>query len=291
MIRRALLAVAVLLVTTASSSAQSISLTLRDGRVTLVTQNATPAAILAEWSRQGQVRVVDGERVPGTPLTLRLENVPEREALDIVLRGAAGYIAAPRAAAATGAASVFDRVIVMATSPGAAVARASTPPAASRPAAPMVQQAPAPVEEIAQDEPEVGAGLSEEPAVAAPEQPASSTNFDYANPQRYFAARQAEQQAAEAAVGALPGQAQQATEAPQPAADPSSPFGTAGATRNSPGMLPVPAPPAQNGGNGAAPINPYGLPANQVPGSAPSAPVEPDRAKYINPYAPTPPRP
>ena len=38
---------------------------------TLITQNATPAAILAEWARVGQVRVVDGERVPGTPLTLR----------------------------------------------------------------------------------------------------------------------------------------------------------------------------------------------------------------------------
>ena len=96
MVRHLLLAAGLLTATGLPAAAQSISLTIRDGRVTLITQNATPAAILAEWARQGQVRIVDGERVPGAPLTLRLENVPEREALDIVLRGAAGYIAAPR---------------------------------------------------------------------------------------------------------------------------------------------------------------------------------------------------
>ena len=96
MTARVLLAAALLLVPVLPAAAQSVSLTLRDGRVTLITQNATPAAILAEWARLGQVKVVDGERVPGAPLTLRLENVPEREALDIVLRSAAGYIAAPQ---------------------------------------------------------------------------------------------------------------------------------------------------------------------------------------------------
>ena len=117
--------------------------------------------------------------------------------------------------------------------------------------------------------------------MAVPEQPASSTNFDYANPQRYFAARQAEQQAAEAA---------QQQQAQQPS---TSPLGSVGQTTARPGMLPVPQ--QQQGtpaANGAAPATPYGLPAGQQPGSSPApSPLEPDRAKYINPYSPTPPRP
>jgi hypothetical protein len=279
MTRPFLLAAALLGVSAVSVSAQTISLTLRDGRVTLVTQNATPAAILAEWARQGQVRVVDGERVPGAPLTLRLENVPEREALDIVLRGAAGYIAAPRAQAAAANLSRFDRVIVMGSSPGASTAARNAP---ARPTpAPMAQTAPVAMEEDAQDQQALV--QDEAPTQPGGEQPVSSTNFDYANPQRYFAARQAEQQAAEAA--AQGGAAQPAT----------SPLGALGQTTNRPGVLPAPA--AQGGpgaaaNGGAAPGNPYGLPAGQAPGSAatPST-LEPDRAKYINPYSPTPPRP
>ena len=284
MTSRVLLATALMLVSAGPTFAQSVSLSLRDGRVTLITQNATPAAILAEWARQGQVKIVDGERVPGAPLTLRLENVPEREALDIVLRGAAGYIAAPRAQQLTGSVSRFDRVLVMATSPGASTA--AKPAAMTRAAAPPpVQNVPVQVaeEEAAQNQP----AIDDSPAAApAPEQPASSTNFDYANPQRYFAARQAEQQAAEAA---------QQQQAQQPS---TSPLGTMGQTTSRPGVLPVPQPQGGNAngangnGSGATPVNPYGLPAGQTPGSSPvGSPLEPDRAKYINPYSPTPPRP
>ena len=290
MTRRVLLAAALLLATALPSAAQSSSLSLRDGRVTLITQNATPAAILAEWARQGQVRVIDGERVPGTPLTLRLENVPEREALDIVLRGAAGYIAAPRAQQAAGQMSRFDRLLVMASSPGASAARAAGPAVPARPApGAAVVNAPVHVEEPAPQE-NAQPNNAEDVAVAAPaEQPASSTNFDYANPQRYFAARQAEQAAAEAAAAGQPA---------QPAANAASPFG---ATRSTPGVLPMP---QQQGAQPGAPsgtqpgtagtngMNPYRLPPSQSPGSAQTAPpVEPDRSKYINPYSPTPPRP
>jgi hypothetical protein len=281
MSRPVLIAVALSLAASLPVSAQSVSLTLSDGRATLITQNATPAAILAEWARVGKVRVVDAERVPGTPLTLRLENVPEREALDIVLRGAAGYIAAPRAEALAGHTSRFDRVIVMASSPGASAA--ARPGSGNRAAA----VAPTPVvpvqveEDVAQGQ---AALMEESPAaLPAPEQPASSTNFDYANPQRYFAARQAEQQAAEAAAQ----QQQQGVQQPT-----GSPFGSMSQTSARPGMLPAPTPQGASTGTGIAPINPYGLPAGQTPGSSatPSS-LEPDRSKYINPYAPTPPRP
>lgn len=284
MTSRVLLASALMLASTAPAFAQSISLRLSDGRVTLITQNATPSAILAEWARQGQVQVVDGERVPGTPLTLRLEDVPEREALDIVLRSATGYIAAPRAQAAAANLSRFDRVIVMPTSPGAgAAARASASPANRTTAVAPVQSMPVQAEEeVAQVQP----GVVDDAPAAAPgaETPASSTNFDYANPQRYFAARQAEQQAADAAAQ------QEQQQVSQPSA---SPYGALGQTSARPGVAPVPQNPTPPAGSGTGnTMNPYGLPAGEQPGSAatPST-LEPDRAKYINPYSPTPPRP
>lgn len=276
---RALLAAALMLMSAGTVSAQSVSLSLRDGRVTLITQNATPAAILAEWARQGQMKVVDAERVPATPLTLRLENVPEREALDIVLRGAAGYIAAPRSQVLGSSVSRFDRVLVMASSPGAGTA--TKPPAMNRAAAASAPAMPAQQvveEEVAQAQP---AQIDDAPAAApSPEQPASSTSFDYANPQRYFAARQAEQQAAEAA---------QQQQAQQPT---TTPLGSFGQTSARPGVLPAPPTQAAPAGSGASPMSPYGLPAGPAPGSSPTgSPLEPDRAKYINPYSPTPPRP
>ncbi|HTU67843.1 MAG TPA: hypothetical protein VMF52_17970 [Steroidobacteraceae bacterium] len=288
MVRHLVLAAAVVATTAATAGAQTISLKLQNGRVTLITQNAMPAAILAEWARLGQVRIIDGERVPGTPLTLHLENVPEREALDIVLRSAAGYVAAPRPQQVA-TLSRFDRVMVMPTSPGAASARAAAPLSRSN-AGSIVQNTPVQVEEpapAADVTPSVAVAPDEaQNASSAVEQPASSTNFDYANPQRYFAARQAEQQAAEGAAGG---------QTAQPAAATGSPNNIFGATRSTPGVLPTPQPaPGQAGaagGNGNAPVNPYGLPANQQPGSAQAPPMEPDRAKYINPYSPTPPRP
>ncbi|BCS35673.1 hypothetical protein TBR22_A49070 [Luteitalea sp. TBR-22] len=283
MSRPFLLAAALLGMSAASVSAQSITLTLREGRVTLITQNAMPAAILAEWARQGQVRVVDGDRIPGTPLTLRLENVPEREALDIVLRGAAGYIAAPRTQAAAANLSRFDRLIVMGTSPGAGMAARNTPAATRQAPGVAVQNTP-PVQadEDAQAQQALVQEAQEPPQAAGVEQPVSSTNFDYANPQRYFAARQAEQQAAEAAAQA----------GSQPSA---SPMGSLGQTTSRPGVLPTPTQqgtPGAAGNGNAVPANPYGLPAGPTPGSsATPSTLEPDRAKYINPYSPTPPRP
>lgn len=291
MSRHFFLAALILFGAASSAAAQTVSLTLRDGRVTLITQNATPAAILAEWARQGQTRVVDAERVTGAPLTLRLENVSEREALDVVLRGAAGYIAAPRAQGVAGT-SRFDRIIVMATSPGAATARAT--PMQTGPA---VAQAPPPVTmPVADEQPGPQTVTTEAPQQDANEveQPVSSTNFDYANPQRYFAARQQEQQQQQAAAAAAG-----ATPAADPAGTVTPGTGMFGPTRSTPGVLPMPANAGQPGAPGAAgaagpaaPQNPYGLPANQSPGSSQAPPnLEPDRSKYVNPYSPTPVRP
>jgi hypothetical protein len=104
------------------ASAQ-VSLTIDDGYVTLSAKEVTVRQILAEWSRVGQTKVVNGDRISGTPITLQLIKVPEAEALEILLRSVSGYLAAPRAVE-VGNASRFDRILVMPT---------STPPRAPAP--------------------------------------------------------------------------------------------------------------------------------------------------------------
>ena len=99
---------------------------MKDGRVSLVAKDATVRQILAEWAKVGQTRIVNGERVNGGPVNLQLTNVPERDALDVVLRSVSGYVAAPRAVPLANV-SRFDRIIVMPTSaapPASGLARA-----------------------------------------------------------------------------------------------------------------------------------------------------------------------
>lgn len=109
-----------------------VQLKIQDGRVSLVAKDATLRQILAEWSKVGQTKIVNGERVPGGPLSLQLTDVPEKEALDILFRTLSGYMAAPRAARAAGL-SRFDRIVVMPTvasppSPASRAIGSATPP-------------------------------------------------------------------------------------------------------------------------------------------------------------------
>jgi hypothetical protein len=111
-----------------SAAFAEIQLTLQDGRVTLIAKDATVRQILTEWARIGQTTIVNVDRIPGGPLTLELSNVPERQALDVLLRSLSGYMAAPRPAAAANL-SQFDRIVVMPTSaPPRAPVSAAPPP-------------------------------------------------------------------------------------------------------------------------------------------------------------------
>ena len=93
----------------------AVTLQFNDGQVTLSAQNAPVRAILAEWARLGGATIVNGDRVAGPPVTLELTGVPERQALDVVLRSVAGYMVAPRRAGSQGA-SAFDRIMILPTS-------------------------------------------------------------------------------------------------------------------------------------------------------------------------------
>jgi hypothetical protein len=332
------------------ASTPGVSLVIRDGKVTLKAEQASLRQILAEWERHGQVKVVGAEKLAGAPVTLTIVDVPEKQALEIVMRGVPGYMAVDRTAEAAAPAgpSRFDRVVVMArattpvsTAPVGSFSGSRGMPAPAQPPAfqPGFQQSMGgvdagqggfgpptgddngvagpernDVEQFQQAEPPmpdapvanpypngnggapyIGASgpYGGNPAAAAAaglvENP-PETQFDYANPQRYFEQRRQQQIQ----------QQQRPTSVPSAAPGVGTPVGTTGRPVNqptgvptAPGVLSQPgiAPPPQ-----AAPapaqgefFNPYNLPADWVPppvtpNNAP--PVEPDRAKYSNPYNP-----
>ena len=134
------------------ADAQQMTLQIDDGRVTLDAQNVPVRQILAEWARVGGAKIVNGEKVVGTPLTIQLQGMPERQALDIILRGVSGYMLAARQ---TGVGvSAFDRIMILPTS----AAPRSTPaqaglgnPGMNRPM-PMQPAQAEPVEEVVADD-------------------------------------------------------------------------------------------------------------------------------------------
>ena len=143
-----------LMVGVARAEAQAVKVEFLNGSVTLTAQNATPRQILAEWARVGGTRIVNGDRVPGTPMTIELVGVSERQALDVILRSASGYMAAARTSGA--GTSGFDRVHILPTST-ATQARPGAAPAAGQPARALpIQQQPAPAEGFDNDPPEPG---------------------------------------------------------------------------------------------------------------------------------------
>src|SRR6476620_7137676 len=91
------LVAAVFFTVAAAAAAQApLQLQINNGRVTLHAQNVPVRTILAEWSKVGGTRIMNAEGVAGAPLTLELQGVPERQALDIILRGVSGYVLAAR---------------------------------------------------------------------------------------------------------------------------------------------------------------------------------------------------
>jgi len=122
--------------------AAELKLEFRDGRVTLVAHDVSIRQILNEWAKLGETQIVNAERVSGTPVTLQLDGVPERQALDVILRSAAGYLAAPRKPGNPGP-STYDRILVMAvSSPPQAQTRPGT---ATSPAFPTARETVAPL--------------------------------------------------------------------------------------------------------------------------------------------------
>jgi hypothetical protein len=227
-----------------------VQLSLQGGRVTLVAKDATVRQILTEWARVGHITIVNLDRIPGGPLTLELSDVPEQQALDVLLRSLSGYLAAPRPDVAANL-SRFDRIVVMPTSapPRAAVSAAAPSPAFAQPPPQFVQpqfQPPQPPEDDDDERPAPNV------PVPAPNQRGPVFNTFPAQPQ---------------VVTPQPGAAPGANYNPQqpvqqqPGGAPTAPFGGVSV----PGM--VAPPPAQPGQPGQQPV---------VPGQPPRRPGGPE---------------
>jgi hypothetical protein len=126
-IYRGLLVTVVLAASASLASAGDLKLTIGNGRVTLIAQDVPLRQILAEWERIGKTTIVNGDKLTGPPMTLQVVDMPEREVLEMLLRSASGYIAAPRHEGATGL-SVFESVRILPTSKGPVGGAASLPP-------------------------------------------------------------------------------------------------------------------------------------------------------------------
>lgn len=229
---------ALLLISAMPADAQQpVSVQFRAGRVTLVTRNAPIRTILAEWARLGGATVVNGERVAGAPVTLELTDVPERQALDVILRGVAGYMLAPRRAGSVGA-STFDRIMILPTS----VAPRNPPPVAAagaRPGVPRPALIPPRPPEVALDAPvEVEDAVESDAVVTPPVNPALTPRVP---------------PIVRPLPGAEPTQDEAESDNPAPSAPgttvtttPSNPFGVPLGSSTTPGVIsPVPRPQQQ----------------------------------------------
>lgn len=235
-----------------STAWADVQLTMQNGRVSLVAKDATVRQILTEWARVGHTKIVNMERVPGGPVTLQLIDVPESQALDVLLRTLSGYITAPRAVEAADL-SLFDRIIIMPTLAAARPAPTSAPPA------PVFQ--PAPQFNTQQPADDDGDDARPAPNVVMPPGPRGPVFNTFPQPQVVNPQPAPMPQPGVAGGAPVPAQTPApATPSAYPTA-PSAPYGGVAV----PGMVapPPPVPPGQQPGAPGQPVRRPGGPGGQ----------------------------
>jgi hypothetical protein len=149
-ILRSLVLLLALLATSPAAGAGTLRLEFGDGYVTISAVSVPLRQVLTEWARLGQTRIVNAEKLGGAPLTIELSRVPEKQALEILLRSVPGYMAARRATFVPGS-SQFDRIVVMPGTVAPPSQAATPPPPPPPPAAPPTAMPAVAVDD--QDEP------------------------------------------------------------------------------------------------------------------------------------------
>lgn len=218
----------------AGASAGPVSVRFELGFVTVSAQSASLREVLSEWARQGQTRFVNAERIPSAgPVTLELTHVPEKQALEVLLRSASGYVAAPRAMGAPGASS-YDRVLIMPTSSG--VQAGPVPP----------RTAPRPPVFTPPVQPPMPPDDQEPTNVAAPGTPGGEVTEDTddqpTSPQFPTFPGPAGQQPPQEGMQPVPGDPNATPAAPAPVEPGPSPVQPGVVTMPSPGQIPTPQP-------------------------------------------------
>lgn len=125
--KRLVLAIVLLSFSATPLMAAGLEVSIQDGLVSIDAQDVTIRQILTEWARVGKTRIINVERIAGGPITLKLENVPEKQALDIILRSIPGYMAVPRTTFVADA-SMYDSILIMPTTTAVAAQRPQPPP-------------------------------------------------------------------------------------------------------------------------------------------------------------------
>lgn len=229
----AVLLASVLAASSASAQSSPVSIQFQNGNVTVRTTARTPLrTVLQEWARVGNAKIVNADSVSVQVDQIELVNVPEQQALSVLLRDVAGYAVGTRPSASPGP-SRFDRIMLLPRSTAA-----TTGP---RPTAVLSTTPPPPIAFIAGDD-----DPNDAPNVRPPNapQPAGQTNAAVA------AAREA---AAAAARNAERNAAEDAQRAAPPSNTPANPFFSGRSGR--PGEIaPVPQQPQRN------PLRPNGDP-------------------------------
>ena len=123
----------VTVVTPQPAAADQIQFSIDRGRVTLIATDAPLADILAAWAQTGDTRFVGADTLDDQPLTLHLVDVGEADVMRLLLRSAAGYVAAPRRTPMPGT-SRYDRIKILGGSGPQAMTASSRPPAPLDPA-------------------------------------------------------------------------------------------------------------------------------------------------------------
>ncbi len=158
------------------SAQQPLTLDFQNGLVTVEATNVPLRTILTEWERRGGTKIVGAERITASPLTVKLVNVAEAKALDVILLSVAGYMAAPRSVPGAGP-SMYDRILVMATStpaPAATTRPQPTQPNGAQRFTPPRQQQP---DQEEQDEPDENPPSPPNPPVFTFPQPGQQGGF------------------------------------------------------------------------------------------------------------------
>ena len=167
--KRLVFALLVLSFAASQSMAAGLTVSIREGLVSIDAQDVTIRQILTEWARVGKTRIINVERIPGGPITLKLENLPEKQALDIILRSIPGYMAVPRATFVADA-SIYDSILIMPTTTAVAAQRPPSPPPgfSGAPTFTQLRQGPsAPMTPGVLPEPPNAQDPSDDPAIAA----------------------------------------------------------------------------------------------------------------------------
>ena len=113
--RRTAAAFALAFLVAGNCSAQGLVVWFDNGRVTVLAEQVSVRQILMEWSRIGSVSLENADRLPSAPIVVHLVNLPERAALETLLRGVNGYILGSRPSART-TDTAIDRIWI--TVPG-----------------------------------------------------------------------------------------------------------------------------------------------------------------------------